>query len=268
MKVVTFSAIKGGVGKTTLTYNFGEWLAKKDYKVLLIDLDHQCNLTNIYTHLEKSNTIGEVFKSPESARLVKIKNVAHNIDLIPGNLELDALEKSIENQSKKEMLLYLWIKNNYDLINPSKYDFILIDTHPDFSTITKNAIAVSDYILSPITPSEHGYSAKFNLETRLNRFRGDIIDYSTGASYIDAKLLFVANMVKHNTKASKELLTHIKDDSDVIAVIPEKELFNRSTLEHKSIVSMEEEQYTFLKHKNFFKQINATFLHLTNHLNK
>ncbi len=46
-------------------------------------------------------------------------------------------------------------------------DYILIDTHPDFSTITKNAIAISNYLLSPITPSEHGYNAKFDLETRL-----------------------------------------------------------------------------------------------------
>lgn len=29
MKIITFAAIKGGVGKTTLTFNYGEWLAKK-----------------------------------------------------------------------------------------------------------------------------------------------------------------------------------------------------------------------------------------------
>ena len=46
MKIITFAAIKGGVGKTTLTFNYGEWLAKKGHKVLLIDLDHQCNLTS------------------------------------------------------------------------------------------------------------------------------------------------------------------------------------------------------------------------------
>ena len=48
MKIITFSAIKGGVGKTTITFNYAEWLSKKGKNVLLIDLDHQCNLTNIY----------------------------------------------------------------------------------------------------------------------------------------------------------------------------------------------------------------------------
>ena len=48
MKIVTFAAIKGGVGKTTLAYNLGEDLAKKGKSVLFLDIDHQCNLTQTY----------------------------------------------------------------------------------------------------------------------------------------------------------------------------------------------------------------------------
>ena len=48
MKIITFSSIKGGVGKTTLTFNYGEWLSSKGYNVLLIDSDHQCSLTQTY----------------------------------------------------------------------------------------------------------------------------------------------------------------------------------------------------------------------------
>ena len=35
MKIITFAAIKGGVGKTTLTFNYGEWLAKKGHRFSL-----------------------------------------------------------------------------------------------------------------------------------------------------------------------------------------------------------------------------------------
>jgi len=43
-KIVAVSNHKGGVGKTTSTINIGASLAKK-YKVLLLDLDPQANLT-------------------------------------------------------------------------------------------------------------------------------------------------------------------------------------------------------------------------------
>ncbi|MBW9331839.1 ParA family protein [Lactococcus raffinolactis] len=263
MKIITFSAIKGGVGKTTITYNYAEWLSKKGKNVLLIDLDHQCNLTNIYLPVEKNNTIGEVFKDSSIASEVVVHKIKNNLSLISGYIELDDLEKMIENQSKKEMLLYLWIKKNYKKFNFDQYDYILIDTHPDFSTITKNAIAISDIIISPITPSEHGYSAKFNLETRLEKFKNDIIDYSTGESYIDANLYFVGNLIKHNTKSSRELLEHIQKDETVIGLIPEKELFNRATLEKKSISEMKENQAVYIKNKSFFNSIDETFLKIS-----
>ena len=48
MKILSIAAIKGGVGKTTLTFNFGEWLAEKGNNMLCSDLDQQCNLTHTY----------------------------------------------------------------------------------------------------------------------------------------------------------------------------------------------------------------------------
>ena len=65
---------------------------------------------------------------------------------------------------------------------------------------------ISDDILSPITPSEHGYSAKFNLEERFKELKRETIDYRTRQSLVDAKLLFVGNMIKNNTRSSHELL--------------------------------------------------------------
>ena len=62
MKIITFAAIKGGVGKTTLAFNFGEWLARKGYQVLFLDLDHQCNLTQTYGIYDDTDTVANIFK--------------------------------------------------------------------------------------------------------------------------------------------------------------------------------------------------------------
>lgn len=265
MKIITFSAIKGGVGKTTLTLNYGDWLAKQGKKVLLLDLDHQCNLTTVFEKTRRDHTIAEAFKDEEEVQQVIIDNVAPNLDLIAGFIDLDILSSRLENNSNKEMMLFMWFKNNMDTLKLDQYDYILIDAHPDFGTLTKNAIAVSDYLLSPITPSEHGYNAKFDLETRLDKFRKSLFDYRTGETYVDAKLYFIGNMVKHNTNMSRDFLKHIADDETVATVIPERELFNKATAKHTSIFELaQKDDFIYKQNKKFIDQANQLFQDLEN----
>lgn len=256
MKIITFSAIKGGVGKTTLTFNFGEWLASKGYNVLFIDLDHQCNLTQTYNIYDNEHTVENIFKNKGK---VNIHKLGKNLAMIAGYMKLDKIEKELENKVNKDMLLYMWFEDNYEHLKLDKFDYILIDCHPDFSTATRNAIAISHTIISPIIPSEHGYNAKFNIEDRLEDFKKEVINYQTRESYITANLYFVANMIKHNTKSSRELLQTLEKEENIIGIIPEKELFNRSTLDKKSLVTMEKDKQTFFKQKKFFEEIGKTF---------
>lgn len=261
MKIITFAAIKGGVGKTTLAFNFGEWLAKKGHRVLFLDLDHQCNLTQTYNIYQSEKTIANAFTGGE----VEIKSVKDNISLIPGSVQLDAVERALENNDKKNMLLYLWMEDNYDKKQLEQFDYILIDCRPDFATATKNAVAVSHAIISPLTPSEFGYNAKFNLSSRLEAFRKDVIDYRTRESYITAKLYFLANMIRPNYGSSRELLEALgleaeeKGEDNLLGIVPAKELFNHSTIEKISIADMKENPDLYKKHKKFFDELEQTF---------
>lgn len=256
MNICTFSAIKGGVGKTTLTYNFGEWLANQGYNVLLLDADHQCNLTQTYNIYSSENTIANIFTKSGT---IDIHEVSENVSLIAGYMKLDSIEKELENKSNKDMLLYMWLEDNYDPLNLERFDFILIDCHPDFATATRNAIAISHSIISPIIPSEHGYNAKFNLEERLNDFRNEVVDYRTRESYITAKLLYVANMIKHNTNSSRELLKSLKNETNVVATIPHREIFNRTTLDKFSIAAMMNDEKIYRDNKEFFDTMESQF---------
>lgn len=57
MKIISVFNNKGGVGKTTLTYHLASALAELNYKVLMIDLDPQCNLTIYGVEAEKLHKI-------------------------------------------------------------------------------------------------------------------------------------------------------------------------------------------------------------------
>lgn len=249
MKIISFIAIKGGVGKTTLTFNFGEWLAEQGYKVLLIDADSQCNLSQTYNVYTSNGTIGEIFY--EKGDRVNFIHLKQNISLIAGDVGLDQANYDIFTKVNKERLMYMWLRDNYES-QLKEYDYLLIDCHPDFSVITQNMVIVSDFVLSPIEPSEFGFAAKANLEVRFNHLKSE-------ASFVTAKLKFIANRVKHNTKSSKEFLEAVKNYEDIIAIIPEKELFNRSTLDYKSLADMEKNTMLKQKNKEFFDSINKTF---------
>lgn len=47
MKSIAFFNHKGGVSKTTTTFNLGWMLATLGKKVVMVDLDAQCNLTGL-----------------------------------------------------------------------------------------------------------------------------------------------------------------------------------------------------------------------------
>lgn len=261
MKIITFAAIKGGVGKTTLTYNFGEFLAiKENKKVLLVDFDHQCNLSQTYNVTDPEGTVGAIFT--ENGK-VKVHHVAKNIDLLAGSMELDDIQSALETKSRKEERLLLWLTQNRDFLKEKNYDYILIDCHPDFGLATKNAVVVSDYIISPMAPGKYSFSSQWTITARLEALKKELVDYKTLESIVTAKLFFVTNLIR-NTNSSKEFLKTIAEEEKAgelicIGNFPEKELINKSTLDSEPISAMEQNKRILSQNRNFFTEINQTF---------
>lgn len=233
MKILSVVGIKGGIGKSTVVKNIISrlktrlLLANSSNKILVIDLDHQCNLTQSYGIYESEGTVVNMFKRNDD---VSIIHVDDKIDIIPGAMDLDIIESELETKTFKDMLMYMWLEKNYDKIDGDQYEYVIIDCRPDFSIATRNAIAISHMLLSPIIPSQYSLNARDNLETRLRLYCEENIDYKTGESNIDAELYFVGNMIKHNTATSKSLLSELEGDDRVLGWIPHKELFNRATM--------------------------------------
>lgn len=230
MKVLSFVGIKGGIGKSSLLKNFVKRVKthlKNGEKILLIDLDHQCNLTQSYNLYESENTVVNIFKRSGD---VTIHHLDEQVDMIAGAMDLDVIESELETKTFKDMLLYMWLDKNYDVINADQYKYVFIDCRPDFSIATRNAVAISHMLISPIIPSQYSIDSRKNLETRLEIYRDENIDYKTGESNIDAQLFFVGNMIKHNTTTSKELVKLLDNDPKTLGFIPYKELFNRASI--------------------------------------
>lgn len=140
-RIIAVANHKGGVGKTTSVATIGAALSQ-EYKVLMIDLDAQANLTTSFLQGEQESTIYNAIKGAA----LPIVNVKENLDIVPSGLEMAGIELEISGRMQREYILK-------DLIEPiaDKYDYILLDCPPSLGLVTINAFVASKELFIPLT---------------------------------------------------------------------------------------------------------------------
>lgn len=180
MGVICFSSLKGGVGKTTLSLNVAAAYAERGGETLLIDLDPSAHTTRFFMREESlsESPLARLFLSStfsDSDSLVDVsvqkkihllKEVRKRLVLLPGGAELRH---------------FLWGKgaNTFKLLfsrllkelKPS-FDYIIIDTPPDFSVTVRNAIAASDLVVIPVDGSAMSIDCLNQLVTDAAHIKG------------------------------------------------------------------------------------------------
>ncbi|MDD2265463.1 ParA family protein [Sulfuricurvum sp.] len=191
-KIISMFNHKGGVSKTTSTYHLGWMLANMGNKVILIDADSQCNLTNIvlgddgfeeYYANDGANlksAIAPVFENEpvpiQAFECLQVKT-NENLLLIPGSFELSEYEVSLavsftmsESFSAVKNLPGSLFKLMETTALRYEADYILVDLNPSLSAFNQLFICSSDYFIVPASPDKFSILALRSLANILPKW--------------------------------------------------------------------------------------------------
>jgi cellulose biosynthesis protein BcsQ len=191
-KTIALFNHKGGVSKTTTTFNLGWMLAEKGKRVVLIDTDPQCNLTGLILgealdEFYAANPNRNIHAALAPAFLSQPREIAAvdcvDVDgrpgllLLPGHVNLSEYEVTLgiaqELAGSLPALKNLPGAFNY-LLNKvaeaNNADFVLVDMSPSLGSLNQNVLASSDGFLVPTSPDYFSLMAIDSLSTVLPRW--------------------------------------------------------------------------------------------------
>jgi len=162
-RVISIVNHKGGVGKTTTTINLGKALVKLGFKVLLVDMDSQGNLSqSLGIDNPEKQVVNALLKNEDLPVIV----IGENYHLSPSDLELAYADLELVqavggvNQLKNKL-------------NPLRelYDYILIDCPPALNIFTNSALVASNGCLVTLQPEVSAMKGVNNLFERISQVR-------------------------------------------------------------------------------------------------
>ncbi|GGO94384.1 hypothetical protein GCM10011584_35290 [Nocardioides phosphati] len=152
-RVITFATGKGGTGKTSCAANVAGLAAQAGWRTLLIDLDSQANLGHDlgFSEAEGADGGASLVKAVFTGSTLEpvLKQVRHNLDVIPGGSKLDELEDILHGKQRRGEDGRLMLRDSLAGI-ADQYDLIVIDTPPARrSALVLLALAAAKWIVIP-----------------------------------------------------------------------------------------------------------------------
>lgn len=142
-KIIAVVNRRGGVGKTATTHAIGAGLRKKGYKVLLVDLDSQANLTFDVGIDAPGVTAYDLLTTNIKAEDAIVD------DVIPASPQLSNADIVINGTGKE----YRLKEKLEPMLND--YDYVVIDTPPALGILTINALTACTDVIIPAQAEVH-----------------------------------------------------------------------------------------------------------------
>lgn len=207
-RVVAMFNNKGGVSKTTTSFNLGWMLAERGHKVVLVDADPQCNLTGMVLDLAGESALERFYQDNpgrniraalepafqsrprpvEPVECVAVDGV-DGLYLLPGHIGLaeDETSLGIAQQLSETIQALKNIPGSFRYLfdETAKYyeaEYVIVDLSPGLGSVNQNLVATADYVLIPASTDVFSVMAMDSLARVLPKWKR----WATNAAQLDA----------------------------------------------------------------------------------
>lgn len=211
MKIIAFANQKGGVGKTTSTYNIA-WLKAKDgANVLMVDLNPQASLTIACgmrpgeAKLSICDLLGSQADPYDCGYPVGGKaGLDDQLNIIPSDIELAVTEQQLTGRIAREQILARQLQKF-----EHEFDYIFLDCPPQLGILTTNALTAADEVIIPVEAEYLAYRGLRALHETIDVVRREL----------NSRLMVKGCIVTKYRKVlsdQRAMLSRIEDDGENI----------------------------------------------------
>jgi chromosome partitioning protein len=206
MRKIAVINLKGGVGKTTTTLNIAVGLARKNRRVLLVDMDPQANLTGSL-FLAGNKTVYDLLINKEHPSDVII-NVDEFLDAIIADKKLADAEMIMAGMPSRETILKRSLESIFN------YDYVLIDCPPSNGLLNYNSLLYADEAFVPVSTDYLGVVGLRRIVEIIDEIN-ELFDHNVEISTV------IPTMYDIRSKICKESLEEIRKgfNGEVVAPI-------------------------------------------------
>ncbi|NKN38713.1 plasmid partitioning protein RepA [Agrobacterium sp. a22-2] len=165
LQVISVTNFKGGSGKTTSAVHLAQYLAMTGHRVLAVDLDPQASLSALFGYQPELDLVGNdtlygAIRYDGDVRPLKDiirKTYFHNLDLLPGNLELQEFEHTTpralaeRRDGAADGLFFTRVQSALQSV-ADNYDVVVLDCPPQLGYLTLSALCASTSVIVTVHP--------------------------------------------------------------------------------------------------------------------